>query len=190
MTIESIIEGCRRGDAEARSELYRRYAATMFALVRRYVKVRAAAEDVFHDGFVVAYTKIDSFRGQGSFEGWLKRIFVNAALSHLRDSAVVRMVESDVGDLPPGVSGGAPPEAVASLSQQELLEFMERLPEGYRTVLNLYAVEGFSHAEIGQMLNVSESTSRSQYLRAKARLLELIEDSEEERIQQQRVERR
>ncbi len=178
MTIESIIEGCRNGDAEARRELYQRYSSEMFALVRRYVKVRAAAEDVFHDGFVVAYTKIDSYRGEGSFEGWLRRIFVNAALTHLRNGSSHKTLESDVGDLPPSLTGGAPPEVLSSLTQQELATIMERLPEGYRAVINLYAVEGYSHAEIGQMLDVSESTSRSQYQRARMRLAELIEEYE------------
>ena len=174
MTIESIIDGLRRGDSEARRELYQRYATAMFSLVRRYVKVRAAAEDVFHDGFVVLYTKIGDYRGEGSFEGWMKRIFVNAALNHLRQSSGKGFVDNDIGDLPPGRTGGAPPDALAALSDEELRRAIESLPEGYRTVLNLHAVEGYSHAEIAQMLDIGETTSRSQYLRAKARLAEII----------------
>lgn len=177
MTTESIIQGCRDGNAEARRELYNRYGAAMFALVRRYVKVRAAAEDVFHDGFVLVYTKIGDYRSEGSFEGWLRRIFVNAALNYLRKEQATRTLEDDVSDLPPGVVSGAPPEAMARMSDKELQRLIECLPEGYRVVLNLHAIEGYSHAEIAEMLSIGESTSRSQYLRAKQRLAELIEEA-------------
>lgn len=175
MTIESIIRGCQNGDSEARRELYERYATAMFSLVRRYVRVRAEAEDVFHDGFVTLYTKIGDYRGIGSFEGWMRRIFVTAALNHLRKNSLHGAVDEDVSELPPGVVGGAPPEALEQLNDKELLRLVERLPEGFRMVLMLYAVEGYSHEEIAQLLSISPSTSRSQYLRAKARLAELIE---------------
>lgn len=176
MTIESIIQGCRKGDPEARKELYERYATAMFSLVRRYVSVRAAAEDVFHDGFVTVYTKIGDYRGSGSFEGWMRRIFVTAALNHLRRESAHGAVDDDVSELPPGTVGGAPPEALEQLNDKQLLGLVERLPEGFRMVLMLYAVEGYSHAEIAKMLSITESTSRSQLLRAKARLAELIEN--------------
>lgn len=178
MTIESIIKGCQAGDSEARRELYQRYGAAMFALVRRYVKVRATAEDVFHDGFVALYTKIGDYRGEGSFEGWMRRIFVNAALSHLRALHPGRTLDDDVGDLPPGVVDGAPPEALSRLGNEELLRLMNELPEGYRTVLMLHAVEGYRHAEIAEMLDISEATSRTQYMRARVRLAQLIEEEE------------
>lgn len=175
MTIESIIQGCRKGDPEARKELYERYATAMFSLVRRYVSVRAEAEDVFHDGFVTLYTKINDYRGSGSFEGWMRRIFVTAALNHLRRESAHGAVDEDISELPPGSVGGAPPEALEQLNDKELLGLVERLPEGFRMVLMLHAVEGYSHVEIAKMLSISESTSRSQLLRAKARLAELIE---------------
>lgn len=177
MTVESIIKGCQEGNSEARRELYDRYGGAMFALVGRYVKVRAAAEDVFHDAFVRVYTKIGDYRGEGSFEGWMRRIFVNSALNYLRTEHSVVTVEEDVSDLPPNVMSGAPPEAIERMSDKELLGLMELLPEGYRMVLNLHAVEGYSHAEIAEMLSIAESSSRSQYLRAKRRLAELIEEA-------------
>lgn len=175
MTIESIIEGCRKGDSEARRELYQMYATAMFSLVRRYVKVREAAEDVFHDGFVVVYTKIDEYSGRGSFEGWMRKIFVNAALNYLRKEARMDEVDEDVGDLPPGAAGGAPPDALEQMSDKELQGLIERLPEGFRVILNLHAVEGYPHTEIAKMLSITEATSRSQFLRAKKRLAELME---------------
>jgi RNA polymerase sigma-70 factor (ECF subfamily) len=177
MTIESIIQGCRQGDSEARRELYQAYATEMFSLVRRYVKVRAAAEDVFHDGWVVVFTKIGDFRATGSFEGWMRRIFVTTALNHLRKESRMDEVDEDVGSLPPSATGGAPPEAVGQMGDKELMGLIERLPEGYKTVLLLYAVEGYSHAEIAELLSITEMTSRSQLLRAKRRLEEMIRES-------------
>lgn len=175
MTIESIIKGCQEGDAEARRELYERYATAMFSLVRRYIRVRAVAEDVFHDGFVTLYTKIDEWRGSGSFEGWMRRIFINTALTYLRRTSSRGVVDEDVSELPPGTAGGAPPEAVSLISDKELMVLIDRLPEGFKTVLMLHAVDGYSHAEIAEMLSISETTSRSQFMRAKARLAEMIE---------------
>ena len=178
MTIESIIQGCQNGSAEARKELYERYATAMFSLVRRYIKVRATAEDVFHDGFVMLFTKIGDYRGDGPFEGWMRRIFINTALSHLRKDGSSMEVDEDVSELPPSAVGGAPPEALGRMEDKELLGLVEQLPEGYRMVLMLHTVEGYSHAEIARMLSISEATSRSQLLRAKARLKEMIESQD------------
>ena len=169
-----IIEGCRKGDSQARRALYDHYAPVMFAVIRRYVADRATAEDLLHDGFITLFTKIDEWRGEGVFDAWCRRIFVNTALSYLRKENPLGIVEEDIGDLPPGRTGGAPPDALATIEAEDLRRAIEGLPEGYRMVLNLYAIEGYTHAEIGQMLGISETTSRSQYLRAKSRLAELL----------------
>ncbi len=173
MTQEQIIEGCRRGDNDARRALYQHYAPLMFGVVRRYVSERATAEDILHDGFVVLYTKIGEWRGEGPFDAWCRRIFVNAALSFLRRKSNLG-ADVDIGDLPPNRIEGVQPQALERLSTEELKRAIDELPDGYRMVLNLYAVEGYSHAEIGQMLGISEVTSRSQYIRAKARLAERL----------------
>lgn len=103
---------------------------------------------------------------------------MNAALSHLRSLHPGRTLDDDVGDLPPGVVDGAPPEALSRIGNEELLRLMNELPEGFRTVLMLHAVEGYRHAEIAEMLEISEATSRTQYMRARARLAQLIEEEE------------
>ena len=145
----------------------------MFGVVRRYVSERAAAEDILHDGFVVLYTKIGEWRGEGPFQAWCRRILVNAALSFLRRKSNLG-ADVDIGDLPPNRIEGVQPQALERLSTEERKRANDELPDGYRTVLNLYAVEGYTHAEIGQMLGISEVTSRSQYIRAKARLAERL----------------
>ena len=174
MIAMGIIEGCRKGDNQARRALYDHYAPLMFAVIRRYVADKATAEDLLHDGFITLFTKIDEWRGEGAFDAWCRRIFVNTALSHLRKDNPLGVVEEDIGDLPPGRTGAAPPEALATIEAKDLRRAIEELPEGYRMVLNLYAIEGYSHAEIGEMPGISETTSRTQDLRAKSRLAELL----------------
>lgn len=169
-----IIEGCREGNSQARRALYDHYAPLMFAVIRRYIADRATAEDLLHDGFITLYTKIGEWRGEGVFDAWCRRIFVNTALSHLRKQNPLGVVDEDIGDLPPGRTGGAPPDALSQIESDDLKRAIDSLPEGYRVVLNLYAIEGYSHAEIGQMLGINETTSRSQYMRAKQRLAEML----------------
>lgn len=147
--------------------LYERYADKMLGVCCRYVSDRDTARDLLHDGFVTVFTKISDFRSEGAFEGWLRRIFVNTALGYLRKNANLhdpRQVD-DMFDLREDDAS-----ALEKMSAQELLDLIGRMPDGYRTVLNLYAVEGYSHKEIADLLNISENTSRSQYARAKSYL--------------------
>ena len=144
----------------------------MFGVCLRYVCDRSTAEDLMQEGFITVFTKINTYRGDGSFEGWLRRIFVNTALGHLRKHNVL----SDAAELEDTqVSQTLEASAVERLSADELRHCIEQLPEGYRTVLNLFAIEGYSHREIASMLGISEGTSRSQYLRAKASLKTFID---------------
>ena len=175
MTEAQIIEGCRKGDAAAQRELYERFAATMMGICCRYVRDRTVAEDLLHDGFITVFTKVREFRGEGSFEGWCKRIFVNTALGFLRKRSPIN--ESDQIENMGWLDSGDT-DAVEKMSGEELMEIICSLPDGYRTILNLYAVEGYSHKEIGEMLGISENTSRSQYFRARGRLIELLAGSD------------
>ena len=167
VTEKQLIERCQKGDGKAMKYLYEHYADKMLGVCYRYVNDRDTARDLLHDGFVTVFTKISDFRGDGAFEGWLRRIFVNTALGFLRKNANLndsRQVD-DMFDLS---ENGA--SVLEKMSAAELLETIGRMPDGYRTVLNLYAVEGYSHKEIADLLNISENTSRSQYARAKSYL--------------------
>ena len=166
-----MIEGCRKGDALARTELYERLSGLMYGLCCRYVKDRDTAQDLLHDGFIVLYTKIDEYRGEGSFEGWCRRVFINTALGYLRKNAPWQ--DSDRVEEVPGLSDKEW-SAFEKLSAQDLAACIEKLPEGYRTILNLHAVEGYSHKEVASMLNIHENTSRSQYSRARNKLQEML----------------
>lgn len=171
MTQEQIIDGCKRGEPLAQRELYERYAGVMYAICCRYIKDRAMAEDLLHDGFITLYTKIGDFRGEGSFEGWCKRIFVNTALGYLRKNNPLTHTD-DITEM--GWIGASDATAIENLSTEDIHKLIEQLPEGYRVTLNLYAVEGYSHKEIAEIMGVSENTSRSQYSRARAKLIEIL----------------
>lgn len=172
MTLEQIIEGCRKGDTEARRELYVLYGGSMFGVIKRYVTDSSTAEDLLHDGFVTLYTHIGEYRGEGSFEGWCRRIFVNTVMSHFRRKNPLEGADDIVA---PTFSGSVAPTVLEELSAREIKECVDRLPEGYRTVFNLHAVEEYGYDEIALMLGISEATARSQYLRGRMKLIEIIQ---------------
>lgn len=164
MTEKQLIEGCRKGERLAQKELYDTYSRKMMGVCLRYVNDRETARDLLQDGFVKVFTGMDSYTGLGSFEGWLRKIFVNCALEYLRKSDVLR----EAADLDNSAELVNPDSSVISeMSVAELMELVQQLPAGFRTVFNLFAIEGYSHKEIGEMLDITESTSRSQFTRAK-----------------------
>jgi len=172
---EKLIQDCCLGDRRAMQVLYERYAPGMMSVCYRYVNDRAIAQDLLHDGFLIVFSKIGDFRGEGSFEGWMRRVFVTTALGYLRKTK--KHQETDYLDQAVLLTRNQV-SALDRLSSEEILDCISRLPEGYRTVLNLFAIEGYSHREIAGMLGISEGTSRSQYARAKASLLKTLKELE------------
>lgn len=171
MTEEQIIQGCKNADNNARRELYERYGKVMYGVCCRYIKDATLAEDILHDGFITVFSKIKDYRGDGSFEGWCRRVFITTALTHLRHKNPI----NDSVDLESQYAlSNNEASAIEKMSEGDLKKVIDKLPEGYRTILNLYAVEGYSHKEIASMLDINENTSRSQYSRARIRLSELL----------------
>lgn len=168
-----LIAAVRKGEAKAQKTLYERFAPTMFAVCSRYAPDSDTAKDLLQDGFVKVFTKIDSYAGTGSFEGWMRRVFATTCLEFLRQNNALKFASSiddqvvQVADVDATV--------VEQLSAQEMMELINGLSDGYRTVFNMYAIEGYSHAEIAQQLGVSEVTSRTQYMRARKILQGLIQ---------------
>lgn len=143
----------------------------MYGVCFRYVCNREVAQDLLHDGFITVFLKIGSFRHEGSFEGWMRRIFVNTVLAYLRKNDVLQ----DSGPVDGVLQiGNDEASAIDKMAEAELLRCIGELPDRYRTVLNLFAIEGYSHKEIADMLHISEGTSRSQYLRAKQYLKNIL----------------
>ena len=168
---EALLAACRRGESAAQHQLYQRLAYLLMGVCLRYCPNRAEAEDALQNTFVKIFTRLAQYRGQGPFEAWARRIAVTTSLHalaqhRLRHPAPSTDLEDMAGDLP-----SAEPSAVEQLAADDLLALLATLPPGYRTVLNLYAVEGYSHQEIGELLGIAEGTSKSQLARAR-RLLE------------------
>ena len=172
MTDEEIIKSCVSGDSRAQKLLYDKYARRMMGICLRYASDQAGAEDMMQDGWIKVFKNLHSFGFKGSFEGWLKRIMVNTSLDYLRrNKNYLNQIEIDVvRDTTLSASSTSD-----SLSTKELLLIIQQLPTGYRTVFNLFAIEGFTHKEIAAMLEISESTSKSQYSRARAQLQKMIQ---------------
>ena len=145
----------------------------MFPVCLRYVSDRSLAEDIMQDGFITLFTKLGSYKGDGSFEGWARRIFVTTALMALRKKDALKM--SDELDSVRGMKTDTYSQ-IQNLGYKELMKLIMSLPTGFRTVFNLYAVEGYSHKEIADMLGITETTSRTQLSRARIWLQKKIED--------------
>ena len=170
-----LAEKCRMGDNTARKELYDCYAARLLAVCMRYTGDRSEAEDVMHDAFLKIFGAFDrfSYRGAGSLRAWLERIAVNTALEWLRGRNRLRKLPLDEGRALPDVAG---PDAskVAEVPREVLMRFVGELPDGYRTVFNLYCIDEYSHREIAEMLGINEKSSSSQLFRARALLARRI----------------
>ena len=166
-----LLDGCRKGDRKAQKRLFDRLSPKMFPLCIRYMGNREAAEDVLQEGFITLFSRLDSYAGKGSFEGWARRLFVNTALMQLRKNDA--LAGSDDIDAARSLSSEAP-SAVETLGYRELMKLIASLPEGLRTVFNLYVIEGYSHKEIAEALGMEEATSRSKLQRARIRLQELM----------------
>jgi len=165
ITESDLIEGCIKGDRRMQEELYRRFAPKMYAVCLRYSNNSEDAQDLLQEGFIKVYRNLHRFRAEGSFEGWIRRVFVNTSIEHFRKkSAKLSMVsekeESTIEDT--DIS------ALESMAEKDIINIIQELSPGYRTVFNLYVVEGYSHKEIGDLLGISEGTSKSQLARAKA----------------------
>ena len=168
-----LIESCIEGNRASQKALYDRLAPRMFPLCIRYIGDRDAAEDVLQDGFVTLFTRLKDFKGEGSFEGWARKIFVNTALMSLRKKDALKM--SDDLDAARGLKAETVSQ-MQNLGYKELMEMITELPPGFRTVFNMYAIEGYSHKEIGEMLGISETTSRTQLSRARIWLQKRIKE--------------
>lgn len=169
-----LIRGCLRGEQKSQRQLFDRLAPKMMAVCLRYAGgERETAEDILQEGFITLFSRLDSYQGKGSFEGWARKIFVNTALMHLRRTDALKLSD-DISEARSLSSEAATP--VQQMGYQELLGLISKLPPDARTVFNLYVIEGYSHKEIAAMLGFTEATSRSKLQRARLKLQEMIKD--------------
>jgi RNA polymerase sigma factor (sigma-70 family) len=174
-----LLEGCRRGDRKMQQELYNRFAPKMYGVCLRYASNAEEAEDILQEGFIKIFNKIGSYRGEGSFEGWIRRIFVNTAIEHFRKKTYMQPIT----ETEENTVEGKYLSVLDSLAEKDIVQLVQQLSPGYRTVFNMYVVEGYTHKQIADMLGISEGTSKSQLSRAKLILQELVKTFVERRKQ-------
>lgn len=169
---DEVIDGCVRSIMTYQKALYNHFSPKMFGLCLRYAKDYHTAEDILQEGFVKVFKYIKNFRKEGSLEGWLRRIFINTAIEHFRKAVRVYPIlddeetEIDIED-----------DYYDLLDSEDLVKMVQQLSPGYRTIFNLYAIEGYSHKEIAKLLGISEGTSKSQLARARTLLKKMVEDA-------------
>ncbi len=171
MTDEQLIIKCKKGNARAQKLLYDKFGGKLMGICYRYAGDTDEAKDILQEGFIKIFENLNKYKGVGSFEGWMKRIVVNTALDNIRKNKKLKLNE-DIDDLDYKLVSNSYIEE--KMAADDLLNILSKLPIGYRTIFNLYAIEGFSHKEIAEKLSISVSTSKSQYSRAKSILREKI----------------
>ncbi len=173
--LTELIAGCRAGNRKAQELLYKFFAAKMLGVCMRYATDKMEAEDMLQNGFIKVFGKMADFKNEGSFEGWVRRIMVHSSIEYYRKHhKMMHLVELDA----PGAEQAVHPAAASNLEAKDLLAMIQTLLPGYRMVFNLYAIEGFAHKEIGEMLNISEGASKSQLSRARTILKEMVNKTE------------
>ncbi len=171
---KKLIEASKKGNNKARKQLYELYARAMFNICYRMMNNREDAEDILQEAFVQAFLKLDSFRYESTFGAWLKRIVINACINAINKRKVDLMLTDNMYYF--GDRCEETDDQDCSLTVNDIEKAMEQLPEGSRIVFSLYLLEGYDHVEISQILNISESTSKSQYMRAKRKIVELLKE--------------
>lgn len=171
MSLDKLIKKCKERDIKAQSEVYQLFAGKLFALCLKYSKNYQEAQDNLQDGFITVFNKIDQYQFKGSFEGWIKRIIINTALQKYREKSVLNLISEEIPD-----------EVEVEIDETEisldfLLNIIQALPNRYRLVFNMYVLDGYSHREIAEMLEISEGTSKSNLSRARQILKKKVEES-------------
>lgn len=172
MDEQALIKDCLKGSPIAQRKLFEKFAPKMMSVCLRYMKDGQEAEDVLQDGFIKVFQKLNAYENTGSLEGWIRRIVVNTALDQLRKNSKFGYTD-DVNEV--GYKIENHDFTVEGLMAQDLMKLISQMPEGYKVVFNMFAIEGYSHKEIADLLGITESTSKSQYSRARAHMREKLE---------------
>jgi RNA polymerase sigma-70 factor (ECF subfamily) len=167
-----LIRGCINKDRKMQEMLYHRFSSKMYAVCLRYCKDSEDAQDLLQDGFIKIFKNLEKFRGEGSFEGWIRRIFVNTSIEHFRKS-VKNYTVTDAQEI---VIEDPSWNALEHLAEKDIIKMIQELSPGYRQVFNMYVIESYSHKNIGDILGINEGTSKSQLARAKGILKKMVEE--------------
>ncbi|MFB1012185.1 MAG: sigma-70 family RNA polymerase sigma factor [Bacteroidia bacterium] len=168
----SLIKACSNGDSKAFRKIYEIHSGTMYSICLRYMNNEDEAKDALQEGFIKVFKNISKFKFTGSFEGWMKRIFVNSSIELIRK----RKMHLDVSELNSNELPLTAKTETGSMDAEKMMTLVQQLPEGYRTVFNMFIVDGYSHKEISNYLEISESTSKTQLFKARKQLQEWLKD--------------
>ena len=175
---KELIKGCLEQKTEYQKELYKRYSSKMMAVCRRYSKDVMEAEDMLQNSFIRVFDSLSFFKMKGSLEGWIRKIIVTTSLNDIRKRFEYTDIDEEIDLIDSTIEN----ETISEFSEKELIEIISRIPPGYRQVFNMYAIEGYDHAEIAEALDIKGASSRSQYLRAKKYLKKEIEKIRSKRL--------
>ncbi|WP_462226573.1 RNA polymerase sigma factor [Mucilaginibacter sp.] len=170
-TIDELLNRCKAGERKAQELLYKQFASKMLGVCMRYAIDKMEAEDVLQNGFINVFKNLDSYRGKGSFEGWIRRIMVHCSIEHYRKHHKMMPV-ADVDEK--GNEPSVNPVVIANMDAKDLMSLINQLSPGYRMVFNLFAIDGYSHKEIAEIVGITEGASKSQLSRARAILKEQV----------------
>jgi len=171
--IESdLIKGCLDGNRRMQEEMYRRFSPRMYAVCLRYAGNAEEAQDILQEGFIKVFRNLGKFRNEGSFEGWIRRVFVNTSIEHYRRKVHLNSISEQEERV---VEDGSV-SVLDQLAERDIIQLVQELSPGYRAVFNLYVIEGYSHKEIADLMHISEGTSKSQLARAKSILQKKVAD--------------
>jgi len=179
MSLKKLIEKCVQNDRKAQAEVYQIYSGKLYSVCLKYSRNKEEAQDNLQDGFITIFDKIKSFKHKGSFEGWMKRVVINIALGKYRSKSLLSLVTEEI---PENITVEVDEEVVP---MDYLLGIIQQLPDRYRMVFNLYILDGYSHKEIAEELNISDSTSKSNLCRARIILKEQLEESFQKKSKKQ-----
>jgi RNA polymerase sigma-70 factor (ECF subfamily) len=168
---EELIQQCLDGQADAQRQLYERYAPKLWPVCLRYAKNRMSAEDIMQEGFIRIYKYLGYYKGEGSFEGWLRRTMVNTAINYYKKN--LKQADDRNIDFVFGLKNDSV-DAISEMTAEEIVSVIQTLPDGYRTIFNMFVIEGYPHKEIAKILGISENTSKSQLSRARVILQEKL----------------
>lgn len=172
VTESDLINGCIAGERRMQEMLYQRFSGKMYAVCLRYANNSDDAQDLLQEGFIKVYRNLDKFRKEGSFEGWIRRVFVNTAIEHYRKKVNL----NSIGEKEERMIEDGSFTVLDHLAEKDIIQLVQELSPGYRSVFNMYVIEGYSHKEIGDILNISEGTSKSQLARAKSILQKKVQE--------------
>lgn len=173
MTDEQLVKGCVEGKPSAQQYLFDKYSRKMMGVCLRYAEDNQEAEDVLQEGFIKVFSAISSFNGKGSLEGWIRKIMVNTALDSYRKNSATKYAQ-EISEMDHVL--GTNDYILENMEVEGLLNILRKLPEGYRMIFNMYAMEGYTHKEIGERLGISINTSKSQYSRARAYIQKMLKE--------------